>query len=56
VYAGIQLQTHLAAIAEDGFTVLENVFSLERAAASAARGHFMNPSVASSELALVSTA
>ena len=26
-----QLQTHLDAIAEDGFTILENVFSLERA-------------------------
>jgi hypothetical protein len=27
-----QLQTHLEAIAEDGFTILESVFSLERAA------------------------
>ncbi len=26
-----QLQAHLEAIAEDGFTILENVFSLERA-------------------------
>ncbi len=28
-----ELQTHLDAIREDGFTILENVFSLERAQA-----------------------